>query len=148
MVRFTPSLVLTLGLIAPLYGNAADYCIRTNGGFGNGGASFIGKNFALPAAGECAPWSGFTKALNSVIAISAGTACRSTDGKSLELTISSTDPAFLGSGVVGSDHIKFCPAGAATCPYGGGTATGTFSSGSASRQTCTTALVRLPAIHD
>jgi hypothetical protein len=149
MIRFKPSLLmLMLGLTAPLCGNAADYCIKTNGGFGNGGASFIGKNFTLPTAGQCVPWSGFTKAFNSVIAISAGTACRSTDGKSLELTISSTDPAFLGSGVVGSDHIKFCPGGAATCPYGGGTATGTFGSGSASKQNCTTALVNLPAIHD
>ena len=71
-----------------------------------------------------------------------------TDGKVLELTISSTDPAFLGSGVIGSDHIKFCPGGVATCPFGGGTGTGTFSNGSAKKQTCTTALLTLPAIHD
>jgi hypothetical protein len=149
MIRIKPSYVmLALGVIAPLCSNAADYCIATNGGFGKGGSTFVGKNFVLPAAGLCVPWSGITKTASSVIAISAGTACRSTDGKSLELTISSTDPAFLGSGTIGSDHIKFCPAGASTCPYGGGTGTGTFSNGSAARQTCTTALVKLPAIHD
>lgn len=140
--------MLMLGLIAPLSSNAANFCIATNGGFGNGGSSFVGIGFVLPAAGLCLPWSGLTKTASSVIAIATGTGCRSTDGKALELTISSTDPAFLGSGVIGSDHIKFCPAGAATCPFGGGTGTGTFSNGSAVRQTCTAALVRLPAIHD
>jgi len=149
MIRFRPSYVmLMLGLAAPLCSNAADFCIKTNGGFGNGGSSFIGKNFVLPAAGLCSPWSGFTKTASTIIAISTGTAYRSTDGKSLELTISSTDPSFLGSGVIGSDHIKFCPGGATTCPYGGGTGTGTFSNGAAKQQTCTTALLTLPAIHD
>ena len=149
MTFIKPSRVmLMLGLLAPLCSNAADYCISTNGGFGNGGSSFIGKNFVLPAAGLCAPWSGFTKTASSVIAISAGTACRSTDGKVLELSISSTDPSYLGSGVIGSDHIKFCPGGTATCPFGGGTGSGTFSNGSAKKQTCTTALVTLPSLHD
>ena len=149
MIRFKPRhAMLMLGLIAPLCSHAADYCIATNGGFGHGGSTFVGKNFVLPAAGLCAPWSGFTKTASSVIAISAGTGCRSSDGKALELTISSTDPSFLGSGVIGSDHIKFCPGGATTCPFGGGTGTGTFSNGSAKPQACTTALVKLPAIHD
>jgi hypothetical protein len=149
MIPIKPShVMLMLGLIAPLSSNAADYCIATNGGFGKGGSSFIGKGFVLPAAGSCVRWSGFTKTASSVIAISSGTACRSSDGKALELTISSTDPSFLGSGVIGSDHIKFCPGGATTCPFGGGTGTGTFSNGSARAQTCTTALLKLPAIHD
>ena len=74
MIRFKPSpLMLMLGLIAPLCRNAADYCIKVNNGFGNGGTSFIGKGFALPAAGACQPWSGFAKTASSVIAISAGT---------------------------------------------------------------------------
>jgi hypothetical protein len=147
---FKPShVMLMLGLIAaPLCSNAADYCIATNGGFGHGGSSFIGKGFVLPAAGLCAPWSGFTKTASTVIAISSGTGCRSSDGKVLELTISSTDPSFLGSGTIGSDHIKFCPAGASTCPFGGGTGTGAFSNGSAKAQTCTTALVKFPSLHD
>jgi len=149
MIRLKAShVMLALGLIAPLCSNAADLCIATNGGFGNGGSSFIGKNFALPAAGVCAPWAGFTKTASSVIAISTGTACRSSDGKALELTISSTDPSFLVSGVIGSDHIRFCPGGAANCPFGGGFGTGTFSNGGAEAQTCTSALVKLPAIHD
>jgi hypothetical protein len=149
MIRFKRShVMLMLGLIAPLCANAADYCIATNGGFGKGGSSFIGKNFVLPAAGNCLPWSGFTKTATTVIAISAGTGCRSSDGKVLELTISSTDPAYLGSGVAGTDHIKFCPGGATNCPIGGGFGAGTFSNGPAKAQTCTTSLVKLPALHD
>jgi len=139
--------MLILGLMAPL-ANAADYCIATGGGYGNGGSSFIGKGFTLPAAGACAPWSGFVKTASTVIAISSGAGCRSSDGKSLELTISSTDPAYLGLGVASADHIKFCPGGATGCPYGGGTGSGTFSNGSAKAQTCTAALIKLPAIHD
>lgn len=149
MIRIKPSHVMfALGLLAPLCSNAADYCIATNGGFGNGGSTFVGKNFVMPTAGLCVPWSGFTKTASSVIAISAGTACKSSDGKALELTISSTDPSFLGSGTIGSDHIKFCPGGTSTCPFGGGTGTGTFSNGPAKSQSCTSALVKLPAIHD
>jgi hypothetical protein len=148
MILRPSHVMLMLGLIAPLSSNAANFCIAANGGFGNGGSSFVGIGFVLPAAGLCVPWSGLTKTASSVIAIATGTGCRSTDGKVLELTVSSTDPAFLGSGVIGSDHIKFCPAGAATCPFGGGTGTGTFSNGSAARQTCTTSLVKLPALHD
>jgi len=149
MVRFNkPYLMLMLGLIAPICSNAADYCIAVNGGFGQGGTSFIGKGFKLPAAGACLPWSGFTKTASSVIAMSSGAACRSTDGKALELTISSTAPSYLGSGVLGSDHIRFCPGGASSCPFGGGSAAGTFSNGSAKAQSCTAALVRLPAVHD
>jgi hypothetical protein len=149
MMHFKPShLMLTLGLIAPLCSNAADYCIATNGGWHHGGSSFIGKGFTLPAAGSCMPWSGFVKTATTVIAISTGTGCRSTDGLALELTISSTDPAYLGSGVIGSDHIKFCPGGTTTCPFGGGTGVGIFSNGSAKAQTCNSTLTTLPSLHD
>lgn len=144
-----PSYVmLTLGLLAPLCSHATDTCIAVNGGFGKGGSSFIGKGFVLPAPGSCLPWSGFMKTASSVIGISTGAGCRSSDGKSLELTISTTDPSFLGSGTIGSDHIKYCPGGASTCPYGGGSGTGTFSNGAAKAQTCTTTLLSFPAIHD
>jgi hypothetical protein len=149
MTRFKPShLMLVLGLMVPLCSNAADYCIATNGGFGKGGSSFIGKGFTLPTAGRCLPWSGFVKTATTVVAISSGTGCRSTDGLVLEFTISSTDPAYLGAGVIGSDHIKFCPGGTATCPFGGGTGAGTFSNGPAKAQTCTATLYKLPSTHD
>lgn len=149
MIRFKSShLMLILGLTAPLCSNAADYCIAVNNGFGQGGTSFIGKGFTLPTAGRCLPWSGFVKTATSVIAISTGTGCRSTDGKVVEFTISSTDPEYLGSGVIGSDHIRFCPGGTSTCPFGAGNAVGAFSNGPANAQTCTSTLYKLPSTHD
>jgi len=149
MIRFKPSLaMLMLGTIAPLCSNAADFCIAANGGFGYGGSSFIGKGVTLPAAGACVPWAGFTRAATTVIAISSGAACRSSDGKVLELTITSTDPSYLGSGVIGSDHIRLCPKGTTNCPIGNGNGVGTFSNGSAKQQNCTADILTLPVFHD
>ena len=149
MIRFKlVPVVLTLGLLAPLCGNAADYCISVNNGFGKGGTTFVGKGFAPPSAGGCLPWSGFLKTASSVVAFSSGTGCRSSDGKVLEFTITSTDPSYIGSGVPGSDHIKFCPGGSSTCPFGGGSAVGTFSNGSAKAQSCTSTLTKIPSMHD
>lgn len=149
MLRFkTPHLVLFLGLIIPVYGSAANYCIKVNGGFGNGGTSFIGKGITLPTAGLCAPWFGFTKTATSVIANSTGAVCRSGDGKVLSVTVFSTNPSWFGPGGFGTDHIQLCPAGVTPCPIGAGTDQGSFGPGPAAEQTCTTTLLRLPAIHD
>ena len=148
MRRFkTPLLCLLLGLLAPVCASA-NFCIRVNGGFGNGGTSFIGKGFTLPAAGLCRPWAGFTKTASTVIANSTGAGCLSSDGKVLTVTVFSTNPSFFGPGGFGSDHIRLCPAGVTGCPIGGGTDSGSFGPGPAARQTCTTSLLRLPAIHD
>ena len=143
----TPHLMLLLGLLAPACASA-HLCIRVNGGFGNGGTSFIGKGFTLPAAGLCRPWAGFTKTASSVIVNSTGAGCLSSDGKVLTLTVFSTSPSWFGPGGFGSDHIRLCPAGVTGCPIGGGTDSGSFGPGPAARQTCTTSLLRLPAIHD
>lgn len=149
MRRFnTLHLMLFLGLITPVAGSAANYCISVNGGFGNGGTSFIGKGITMPTAGICKPWSGFTKTATSVIANSTGTACLSGDGKVLTVTVFSTNPSWFGPGGFGSDHIQMCLAGVANCPIGGGTDQGSFGPGPAAPQTCTTNLLRLPAIHD
>jgi hypothetical protein len=148
MTRFNQRLIFALAMLAPLCSNAADYCIAANGGFGNGGSSFIGKGFVLPTNGRCLPWSGFVKTASTVLAISSGTGCRSTDGKVFELTVTSTAPSYLGSGVLGVDHIKFCPGGSATCPFGGGSGAGTFSNGPAKAQTCVSTLYSIPSTHD
>ena len=148
MFRFkTHHLCLLLGLLAPVCASA-NFCIRVNGGFGNGGTSFIGKGFTLPAAGLCKPWAGFTKTASTVIANSTGAGCLSSDGKVLTVTVFSTNPSYFGPGGFGSDHIRLCPAGISGCPTGAGTDQGSFGPGPASRQSCTTALLRLPAIHD
>ena len=144
----TPHLFLLLGLIGPACSFAANYCIKVNGGFGNGGTSFIGRNFAVPAAGNCKPWSGFTKTGSTVVAMSTGSGCTSSDGKVLTLTVFSTDPPWFGSGQIGTDHIRLCPAGVSGCPIGGGTDVGSFGPGGAAPQGCTTKLLNLPAIND
>ena len=148
MLRFkTSHLCLLLGLMTPVCASA-HYCIRVNGGFGNGGQSFVGKGFTVPGPGACARWSGYLKAASSVIAISTGTGCRSTNGKVLELTIFSSDPSFFGAGSFSQDHIKLCPGGVTGCPIGGGVNAGSFFSGPAAPQTCTTQLLTLPVFHD
>jgi len=146
MFRFKsahPFLLLTL--FAPVYSYAADYCISVGGGFGGGGTSFISPDFAVPAAGKCAPWAGFTKTASTVILWSTGTGCLSTNGKVLTVSVISADPAFFGSSTP-SDYIQVCPTGVTGCPITGSDQ-GEFA-GSAEPQTCTTKLLSLPATHD
>ena len=69
MIRFKPSSVmLMLGLIAPLCSNAADYCTGEQRLLQWRAPSFIGKGFALPAAAAGLPWSGFAKTASINIA--------------------------------------------------------------------------------
>ena len=143
----TPCLFLLLGLIAPVYSFAAHYCIEVGGGFGNGGTTFIGPDFAVPAAGNCTPWSGFTKTASTVILTTTGTGCLSSNGKVLTVSVSSADPAFFGAGQIQSDYIQLCPAGVTACPIGSGRDSGAFG-GSAAPVTCTSSLLHLPAVHD
>jgi len=139
--------VLMLGALAPLSSYASNYCIAVGGGFGSGGATFVGTGFAVPAAGTCAHWSGFTKAFSSVILSTSGSGCLSSDGKVLTFSFSSADPSFYGSGVAVNDWIRMCPAGTKNCTIGGGVDAGNFG-GSAAPVTCTSSLLSLPAIHD
>jgi hypothetical protein len=149
MIRLkTSHLVLMAGLMAPLPSYAANFCVKIGAGFGNGGSSFVGKGFALPAAGACKAWAGYVKTATSVIANSTGGACLSTTGGVLTLTIISTNPSFLGAGQTSVDHIRLCPTGAAGCPTGAGQSIGGSFAGSAAKQTCTTTLLNLPAVHD
>ena len=136
----TSHLVLMVGLIAPLPSYAANFCVKIGAGFGNGGSSFVGKGFALPAAGACNALAGYVKTATSVIANSSGVV--------LTLTIISTNPSFLGSGQISLDHIRLCPAGAAGCPIGAGQSIGGSFAGPAAKQNCSAALLRLPAVHD
>jgi hypothetical protein len=127
--------------------SAQSYCIAVNGGFGSGGTTFVGRGFSVPTAGNCKPWSGFTKTGSSVIATSTGTGCTSSDGKVLTVNVFSTNPAWFGAGNFGSDHIQLCPAGTAGCPIGAGVDSGSFG-GPAAPTACTAGLLNLPAIHD
>jgi hypothetical protein len=143
----TSQLLVLIGLIAPMYSTAANYCIAVSGGFGNGGTSFVAKGFSVPAAGNCIPWSGFLKTSSNVIATSSGVGCLSSDGKVLQVSVFSSDPSFFGSSTFAADQIRLCPAGTTGCPIGGGQDVGTFMGG-AKPQNCTSKLLNLPAIHN
>lgn len=139
-------LFLVLGLIAPFYAYAANFCIASGGGFGHGGTSYIAPNFTMPGLSQCVPWSGFTRTASTVILFSTGVACRASGGKTLTFSIFNTDPAFLGAGASASDQIVLCATGTTGCPVSGQDQ-GEFG-GSAQEQTCTTALLTLPGMHD
>ena len=123
----------------------APFCIATAGGFGNGGTTFVAPGFTVPAENQCTPWSGFTKTASTVILTTSGAACLSTTGKTLTVSVSSADPAFLGTNPA-SDYIQLTRA-SSTGSFTGGTDQGEFA-GSADQVTCTSGLLSLPDIHD
>jgi hypothetical protein len=135
---------LAVLLAAPVY--ATPYCIAVGGGFGHGGTSFVGRNFVMPNVSSCTPWTGYTKTASTVVLITSGTACLSSDGTVLTVSVSSADPSFFGAGALVSDYIQLCPKGAAHCPIGSGSDAGEFG-GAAETETCTTTLQQLPATH-
>src|SRR5579859_3134918 len=108
-----------LGLMAPLGTYATNFCVAVNGGFGSGGTSYIAPTFTLPAADKCKSWTGFTKTASSVILFSTGVACMAAGDKVLTLSITNTDPAFVGANAAAFDQIVLCPTGTTGCPVSG-----------------------------
>jgi hypothetical protein len=124
----------------------APYCIAVSGGFGNGGTTFVARNFSLPEASKCSPWTGYTKTADTVILMTGGTACLSSDSKALTVSVSSADPAFLGTNQPPAvDYIQLSR-DSATDPFAGQDA-GYFT-GSAAPVTCSSDLLSLPSTHD
>ncbi len=150
MFRFKTThlfLFLLLGLIVPVYSFAeAHYCIAVNGGFGHGGTTFVGLGFALPAEGNCTPWSGFTKTASTVILTTTGTGCLSSDGKVLTVSAINSDPPFFGADELRSDYIQLSRQ-ESTQSFSSGEDTGAFG-GSAKPVSCTSSLLHLPSSHD
>ena len=136
---------LTVAVSAPVY--AGNYCIEVNGGFGSGGTTFIGRDFTVPSSGNCASWSGFTKTASSVILMTSGNGCLSSNGKVLTVSVSSADPSYFGPGQLGNDYISLCPAGVTSCPLGSGSDQGAFA-GNAKPENCSSSLLNLPSSHD
>ena len=136
-------------LLAPIPSFAAagpaPYCIAVNGGFGNGGTTFVARNFTLPDPSKCTPWTGYTKTASTVILTTSGTSCVSSDNKAMTVSVSSADPWFLGSGQIASDYIQFTRSDA-TQPFTGYDY-GYFS-GTAEPLSCSSDLLTLPSSHD
>jgi hypothetical protein len=146
----TAHLFLLLGLIAPLQSFAsseAPYCIAVNGGFGAPafGTTFVARNFSLPAASKCTPWTGYTKTATTVVLTTSGTACLSSDSTALTVSVSSADPSYLPINQLTADYIQLTR-GDSTEPFTGQD-TGWFA-GSAEPVSCTSDLLNLPSSHD
>lgn len=145
MLRFrTLHLLLLLGLIAPVSSvSASNYCIATNGGFGNGGTTFIEPSLTLPSAGKCVSWTGFTKTASNVVLMSYGSSCLSSGGKGLFVAVTSQDPSYLGTNPTGgsTDYITFLRTETSK-PFTSGDDMGRFG-GNAEVVTCTSSLLTL-----
>ena len=143
-------LLVLLGLVAPMQSFAAapaeaPYCIAVNGGFGNGGSTFVARNFSMPEANKCSVWTGYTKTSATVIFTTSGTACLSGDSTALTVSVSSADPAYLGVGTLASDYI-YMTRTSATEPFNGEDQG--YLMGGAEPASCTNDLLTLPALHD
>ena len=126
----------------------APYCIAVNGGFGNSGYSgstFVARNFTMPDASKCNPWTGYTKTSATVIFTTSGTACLSSDSTALTVSVSSADPDYLGVGATANDYIKMSRT-SVNDPFSGSDAG--YLMGAAEPVSCTSDLLTLPAIHD
>jgi hypothetical protein len=146
----TAHLFLLLGLIAPLQSFAsseAPYCIAVGGGFGAPafGTTFVARNFSLPAASKCTPWTGYTKTATTVVLTTSGTACLSSDSTALTVSVSSAEPSYLPVNQLTADYIQLTR-GDSTEPFTGQD-TGWFA-GSAETVSCTSDLLTLPSSHD
>ncbi len=143
--RMTTMAGLAVLMTAPVY--ATPYCVAVDGGYGKGGTSFVARNFVQPGANSCSVWTGYTKTAGTVVLITSGTACLSSNSEVLTISVTSADPSYFGAGKIVSDYIQLCPEGASKCPIGQGSDVGAFS-GTAAAETCTSALQELPATHD
>jgi hypothetical protein len=139
-------LAVLLGLATPLTSSAAHYCINTAGGFGHGGSTFVAYSFGVPNEGACEPWNGFTKTSASVIFLTTGVGCLSSDGKRMTLSLTSQDPDYLGVERQAVDYLYLARTGSSGS-FTSGEDQG-YLSGAAAEITCTSALETLPAIHD
>jgi hypothetical protein len=124
---------------------AATFCITTAGGFGHGGTTFVAPTFTVPAKNKCAAWSGWTKTASTVILNTSGSACVSSTGKTMTVSVFSIDPAFFGN-TAPTDYIELTRA-SATGSFTGGSDQGAFA-GTAAQLTCTSSLLSLPDSHD
>jgi hypothetical protein len=150
MIRLQSLLVLPLAMLLPACSYASSYCIATDGGFGppSFGTTFIEPSFAIPSAGKCESWTGFTKTASTVVLMTSGIACLSSGGKGLTVAVSSQDPSYLGTNPTGgsTDYITFIRSETSE-PFKYGEDMGVFG-GDAQVVTCTSSLLSLSSTHD
>jgi hypothetical protein len=143
----TRHVFLLLGLIAPFQSFAAEqpYCIAVGGGFGDGGTTFVARDFSFPGEGKCTTWSGYTK-FSIVVLTSTGVACLSSDSTALTVSVSSNDPAWLNTLPPVHDYIQMTRPD--STQQFRGEDTGQFAlPGESWTVTCTNDLLDLPSSH-
>jgi hypothetical protein len=145
----TSSLVVLMGLVAPLNSFAASpepYCIAVGGGFGNGGTTFVARNFSFPGASKCTPWTGYTKTASTVILTTTGTSCLSSDSTALTVSVSSADPLYVAQPE--ADYIQLSRTDSSEPFTGQDNGYFALPTVNAETITCTNELLTLPATHD
>jgi hypothetical protein len=147
--------VAAVGVVGSVEAATTSYCIAVNGGFGNGGTTFVARQFQVPAANQCSPWAGYTKTASTVILSTSGSACLSEDGHVLTVGLSSVNPNWTG-GSFAPDYIQICPTGVQCTsadlsvldqPLAGNGIDLGFFAGSAEEIACTKSLLTLPNSH-
>lgn len=147
--------IAAIGLIGSVEAGTTSYCIAVNGGFGNGGTTFVARQFEVPTANQCSPWSGYTKTAGTVVLNTSGSACLSNDGHVLTLGLSSFNPNWTG-GAFAPDYIQICPEGVKCTsadlsvedkPLAGHGIDLGFFEGNAEEIKCTESLLTLPNSH-
>ena len=147
--------VAAAGLIGSVEAATTSYCISVNGGFGNGGTTFVARQFQVPLANQCSPWAGYTKTSGTVVLNTSGSACLSEDGHVLSVGVSSVNPNWTG-GAYAPDYIQICPTGIQCTsadlsvfdqPLAGNGIDLGFFAGTAEEIACTKSLLTLPNSH-
>ncbi len=144
-----------MGLIGAVQAGPTPFCIAVGGGFGNGGTTFVAREFTIPSDSQCSPWAGYTKTSATVVLSTSGSACLSADGHVLTVGVSSVNPNWTG-GAYTPDYIQICLSGV-TCnssdksvennPLAGHGIDLGFFGGTAEEITCTQSLLTLPNSH-
>jgi hypothetical protein len=156
-------LVLLIGASTPAFATPIpNYCVAVNGGWNSGdpnGVTFVGKAIEFPPKNSCRPWGGIVRTAVSVVGTSHGTICRSSDGKLVTISLTSTLPEWLGIGRdhVAIDHIELCPLGTSgdLCPPQQGQSdrgdlgppTGGSTGSPAKRINCNPSITTIPSDH-
>ncbi len=90
--------VVVLGALAPSSSYAANYCIAVGGGFGSGGETFVGYRLCCSCRGHLLAVVRFTKGFSSVVLLTHGSGCLSSDGKVLSVQPVQRRPVLLRRG--------------------------------------------------
>lgn len=118
----------------------ADYCITDTD---NTTYELVGQGFLMPAKGRCKAWTGFTPQ-SGENSPTAGTACKSSDGSHLNLTLTTSFPE--GGGGVEIDSISLALPAQTGTGFGSVPGSSTPDTFSVSGAVCKPSPIKVPAV--